>query len=274
MKNKLTRLAGVTLIAGMTVVGAGAQTQTPAPAKPGATTTHHATTHPAATTVHRSLLNPASLNQKAPDVYKAKFTTTKGDFVVEVTRAWSPIGADRFYNLVKNGFFTDVEFFRVVPGFVVQFGISGNPKIATVWSNANIADDPVMQSNKRGFITFAKTGAPNSRATQVFINLGDSTFLDSQGFSPFGQVTEGLDVVEKFDSEYGDNPTPHQDEITTQGNAYLKKTFPKLDSIKTAAIIFPAPATAPAAKKPAGTSTTAKPAAAKPKPPASTPPSQ
>ena len=164
---------------------------------------------------------------------------------------------------------------------MVQFGINGNPKIATVWSNANIQDDPVVQSNKRGYLTYAKTGAPNSRSTQVFVNLGDNTFLDAQGFAPFGQVTEGLDVIEKFDSEYKDQPTGAQDQITNQGNAFLKSNFPNLDSIKTAVIVgAPAAAKKPAtsaAKGPAattkktGSTTTRKPAASKPS--ATTPPS-
>ena len=250
---------GLAALAGLLLAGAGqAQTQS-GTTKKSTSTTHHATTHHAAThgtTVHRSLLNPASLNQKAPDSYKVKFTTTKGDFVIEVTRAWAPIGADRFYNLVKNGFFTDVEFFRVVPDFVVQFGISGNPKIAAAWSNANIKDDPVVQSNLRGYITYAKTGAPDSRSTQVFINLNDrNAMLDAQGFAPFGKVVEGMDVVDKLYSGYGEQITQLQDQIAQQGDAFLKKNFPDLDSIKTAVIESPAPAarakTATATHKPA-----------------------
>lgn len=213
-------------------------------------TTHH-TTH-TTTAVHRSLMNPASLNQKAPDTYKAKFTTTKGDFVVEVTRAWAPLGADRFYNLVKNGFYNNVELFRVVPGFVVQFGISGDPKIAAPWSHANIPDDPVTQSNKQGTITYATAG-PNTRTTQVFINLGDNSRLDGQGFAPFGQVVEGMDVIAKLDSEYADQPTGAQDQIEAKGNEFLKASFPNLDVIKAAAIVAPAPVTM--AKKPAAAST-------------------
>ena len=259
-------------LAGLLLGGAGqAQTQ-PSTTKKSTSTAHHAVTHPA---VHRSLLDPASLNQKAPDSYKAKFTTTKGDFVIEVTRAWAPIGADRFYNLVKNGFFTDVEFFRVVPDFVVQFGINGNPKIAAAWSNANLTDDPVVQSNQRGYITYAKTGAPNSRSTQVFINLNDrNAGLDGQGFAPFGKVVEGMDVVDKLYSGYGEQVTNLQDQIAQQGNAFLKKSFPELDSIKTAVIESPAPAagakSTTTAKKPAATGTK-KPAASTQKPAATTP---
>ena len=246
MKTNLV-IVGVSVAIALAVGPAGAQSQSQ-PSKKPASTTHHAAAH---APTHRSLLEPASLNQKAPATYKAKFTTTKGDFVVEVTRAWAPIGADRFYNLVKNGFYNNVELFRVVPGFVVQFGISGDPKISAPWSHANLADDSVTQSNKHGTITYAMAG-PNTRTTQVFINLGDNSRLDSQGFAPFGEVIEGMDVIEKFDSEYADQPTGTQDQIETKGNAFLKATFPNLDVIKTA-VIVPAPAAAgtPAAKKPA-----------------------
>lgn len=194
-----------------------------------------------------SLLDPASLNQKAPEVFKAKFTTTKGDFVVQVTRAWAPLGADRFYNLVENGFFTNVVFFRVVTGFVVQFGINGDPKIASAWSHANIQDDPVKQSNKRGTLTFA-TGGPNTRTTQIFINFGDNSALDRQGFSPFGEVVDGMEVVNKLYSGYGEQVTNLQGEIEAQGNDFLKVRFPNLDSIKSAVVV-----PAAAAKKPAAT---------------------
>jgi peptidyl-prolyl cis-trans isomerase A (cyclophilin A) len=262
----MRKLLGVAVclavLAGWASLSARSQSQAPSQSSTGttatkkSTTTHHVATHPA---VHRSLLDPASLNQKAPDAYKVKFTTTKGDFTIEVTRAWAPLGADRFYNLTKNGFFTDVEFFRVVPDFVVQFGINGNPKIASVWSTANINDDPVTQSNLRGYITYAKTGAPNSRSTQVFINLNDrNSGLDGQGFAPFGKVVDGMDVVDKLYSGYGEQITQLQDQIAQQGNPFLKKNFPELDSIKTAVIVSPAPAagakTATAAKKPASTS--------------------
>lgn len=209
----------------------------------------HRTTHAA---VHRSLLKPASLNQKAPATYKAKFTTTQGVFVVEVTRAWAPLGADRFYNLVKNGFFTDASFFRVISGFMVQFGLSAKPAISAVWSHAVIPDDPVTQSNKRGYVTFATAG-PNTRTTQIFINYGDNSRLDSEGFAPFGQVIEGMDVVDKLYSGYGEGAPqgggPDQALVEAKGKAYLDADFPKLDSIKTA-VIVPATRAAPA-KKPA-----------------------
>lgn len=268
MKKFLAGSASLVVAACLFTIAGRGQSQSTTSTKKA--TTHHTTTHPA---VHRSLLDPSSLNQTAPATFKAKFTTTKGDFVVEVTRAWAPLGADRFYNLVKNGFYNNCELFRVVPGFVVQFGISGDPKISAPWSHANIADDPVTQSNKPGTITYAIAG-PNTRTTQVFINFGDNSRLDGQGFAPFGTVVEGMDVVGKFDSEYDDQPTQAQGQIESQGNTFLKATYPNLDVIKTAAIVSPA---APAAKKPAstttkkaGTTTTKKPAA---KAPASSSPS-
>jgi peptidyl-prolyl cis-trans isomerase A (cyclophilin A) len=153
---------------------------------------------------------------------------------VEVTRSLAPNGADRFYNLVKSGYFKDLGFFRVVPGFMVQFGIHGDPKVAAAWRGANIQDDPVKGSNTRGTITFATAG-PNTRTTQLFINYGNNTFLDSQGFSPFGKVTDGMDVVDKINAEYGEKP--FQPRVQEEGNAYLKKEFPNLDYIKSATIV-------------------------------------
>lgn len=186
-----------------------------------------------------ALLHPTSLNAKAPDVYQVRFTTTKGDFVVQITRAWAPLGADRFYNLVKHGFFNDAAFFRVVPGFIIQFGIGPDPAVNAAWENASIKDDPVTQSNLKGTITFAQTQVPNSRSTQLFINLADNPGLDhsGQGFMPFGKVTSGMDVVQKLYSGYGERPD--QDSITKQGKAYLDKNFPNIDSIKSATIIAP-----------------------------------
>jgi peptidyl-prolyl cis-trans isomerase A (cyclophilin A) len=181
------------------------------------------------------LTAPSKLTEKAPDTFKVRFDTTKGAFTVEVTRADSPNGADRFYNLVKSGYFKDIAFFRVVPGFMVQFGIHGDPKIAGAWREANIPDDAVKSSNTRGMLTFAKTGMPNSRSTQLFINFGNNTFLDGQGFSPFGKVTDGMDVVDKINSDSGERPD--QMRIQTEGNAYLKKSFPNLDYIKSATIV-------------------------------------
>ena len=201
-----------------------------------------------------NLLNPASLKAKAPDVFKAQFTTTKGDFVVEVHRDWSPHGADRFYNLVKAGFFDGVAFFRVVPGFMAQFGVSSKPAVAKAWENANIPDDPVMSSNKRGFITYAMSSLPNSRSTQLFINFKDNTGLDGQHFAPFGQVISGMEVVDMLSSGYGDMPAmggkgPDPDKIEAEGDAYLVKNFPMIDKIKMAKILPAEPAAAPADKK-------------------------
>ncbi len=179
------------------------------------------------------LRTPAALKETAPATYKAAFDTSAGRFVVEVHRDWAPKGADRFYNLVKNGFYDGDRFFRVVPNFMVQFGLNGDPNIQGVWRNANITDDPVKESNKRGYITFATAG-PNTRTTQVFINFKDNTGLDRQGFAPFGQVVEGMDVVDKINAQYREEP--NQAMIQSQGNAYLQKNFPKLDYVKKASI--------------------------------------
>jgi len=203
---------------------------------------------PAKTAVNPALLNPAALKAKAPETFKAQFTTTKGDFIVEVHRDWAPFGADRFYNLVKNGFYNDASFFRVVPGFVAQFGMSASPAVNKVWQNASIKDDQVKVGNKRGNLVFAATQAPNSRTTQIFINFKDNVALDTQGFAAFGTVIDGMDVVDRLYSGYGDNG-PDQGLISSEGKAYLDKSFPKLDSVKTARIL-PGAAAAPAAKKP------------------------
>jgi peptidyl-prolyl cis-trans isomerase A (cyclophilin A) len=200
-----------------------------------------------------SLLNPATLKAQAPDVYKVKFATAKGDFVVQVTRTWSPLGADRFYNLVKNGFYNGAAFFRIVPGFVVQFGLSPDPAVSKAWREAKIADDPVSQSNHRGYLSFATAG-PGTRTTQVFINLVDNARLDSMGFSPFGQVIEGMDLIDKLNAEYGEQPD--QGRIEAEGRSYLEKSFPRLDIIKSAVILTaaaaqPTPHPTAATKKPA-----------------------
>jgi peptidyl-prolyl cis-trans isomerase A (cyclophilin A) len=197
-----------------------------------------------------ALMTPSKLTEQAPANYDVKFVTTKGDFTVHVVRSLAPLGADRFYNLVKHGFYDDCTVFRVVPGFVIQFGISGTPKISSVWQNANIKDDVVNGSNKKGTITFAMAG-PNTRTTQVFISLGNNAALDSQGFAPFGQVTQGMSVVESLYGGYADQPTGRQGEISTQGNAYLKQNFPKLDSIISATIVGSGMAHHPATHTPA-----------------------
>ena len=182
------------------------------------------------------LMDPAKLTAKAPETFKAKFDTTKGTFVIDVHRAWSENGADHFYNLVKNGYYDGVKFFRVVPGFVVQWGIHGDPSIASKWLKANIPDDAVKESNKRGFVTFAKSGAPNSRSVQLFINLADNVRLDGMGFAPFGKVAEGMDVVDKLYGGYGEGLRELQGRIADEGNAFLEKNYPQLDAIKKATI--------------------------------------
>lgn len=184
--------------------------------------------------------DPAKLTEKAPNTFKAQFDTTKGKIVIEVTRDLAPNGADRFYNLVKSGYFTDIAFFRVISGFMCQFGIHGDPQISAKWRAANIPDDPVKGSNTRGAITFATAG-PNTRTTQLFINFGNNTQLDGMGFSSFGKVVEGMDVVDKIFSGYGEGAPsgmgPNQGRIQMQGNAYLKKDYPDLDYIKSATIV-------------------------------------
>jgi peptidyl-prolyl cis-trans isomerase A (cyclophilin A) len=168
-----------------------------------------------------------------PDVYRVNFATSKGDFVVEVTKAWAPLGAERFYRLVQRKFFDNERFFRVVSGFIVQFGISGDPAVAAAWKNRTIKDDQVKTTNARGTITFATAG-PNTRTTQLFINFANNRGLDSQGFSPFGKVVSGMEVVDSLYAGYGENPD--QTMIEARGNAYLQAKFPKLDFIKTARI--------------------------------------
>jgi len=186
------------------------------------------------------LKQPATLKETAPATYKVNFDTSAGVFVVEVTRDWAPHGADRFYNLVKHGFYDNTRFFRVVSGFMVQFGISGDPATSSVWRSAQIPPDNVKQQNRRGYITFAMAGSPDTRTTQVFINFADNTNLDAQGFAPFGRVVSGMNVVDKLFSGYGEGAPggrgPNQGRIHSGGNPYLEKEFPKLDYIKTATI--------------------------------------
>jgi peptidyl-prolyl cis-trans isomerase A (cyclophilin A) len=237
MRAILPLLIGAATLLAQTPPAAKAPTKAPAPAAPSA-----------------RLLNPALAKAKAPDLFRVKFTTTKGDFVVEVSRDSAPFGADRFYNLVRIGFFTNVSFYRVIAGALIQFGLSPFPAVSKAWSTAPIHDDPVKLHNVAGTLTFAKTGAPNSRTTQFFINLADNTPYDSDGFTPIGKVTDGMDVVKSLYSGYGEMAEqpggrgPSQQKTTSEGKPYLDKNFPLLDSIKSATIIFPEPA-APAAKK-------------------------
>jgi peptidyl-prolyl cis-trans isomerase A (cyclophilin A) len=260
-KGREMKIIAGALLAGMLacVPHAAAQapaSQAPGQAKPSTAAKSGATAHPgvaaARSTYDHTLLRPTLLREKAPDTYQVKFTTTKGDFVVTVTRSWAPIGADRFYNLVKHHFFDNASFFRAIKDFMVQFGISAYPPVSSAWSKATIKDDPVAKSNLKGFITFATAGA-DTRTTQVFINLVDNARLDASGFSPFGQVTDGMNVVESLYTGYGEGAPggagPSQDDIEKQGKAYLDKGFPQLDSIKTAAFVgIPAPASKPKPK--------------------------
>ena len=194
----------------------------------------------AASKVNPALLAPAKAKEKAPATFQVKFVTTKGNFVVKSVRAWAPKGVDRFYNLVKLGYYDDIAFFRVIDGFMAQFGIHGDPKVSAAWRTARIEDDPVKKSNTRGMVTFAMAG-PNSRTVQLFINYGDNSRLDGQGFAPIGEVVEGMDVVDKLYSGYGEGAPrgrgPSQARIQREGNGYLRKEFPKLDYIKSATLL-------------------------------------
>jgi peptidyl-prolyl cis-trans isomerase A (cyclophilin A) len=248
--------------------GAAGLAQTPPPAAPKTPTAAPKTQASPAKTAPavprpNPLLNPAGLKAIAPPLFQVKFSTTHGDFVVEVHRDWAPLGADRFYNLVRNRFFTNAAFFRVVPNFVVQFGLPADPAITKAWVNAAIKDDPVTQSNKRGNVVFATAG-PGTRTTQLFINLRDNGPLDGQGFAPFGTVIEGMDIVDGIYSGYGQ--TPDQTRITNEGKAYLDKNFPKIDSIKSAVVVAPAPPTGAPKKAPSPSPTAPKTASAAPAP--------
>jgi peptidyl-prolyl cis-trans isomerase A (cyclophilin A) len=182
----------------------------------------------------------APLDAASPESFRVKFVTTKGDFTVEVTRAWAPRGADRFYRLVTDGYFKDIRFFRVLPGFMAQFGMSGDPALNAKMDSLQLPDDPVTQSNKRGMVTFATAG-PNTRSSQFFINYRDNASLDLQGFSPFGSVVNGMKVVDALYGGYGEGAPngagPSQDSIRIKGNEYLRRAFPKLDYIKSATIV-------------------------------------
>ena len=235
----------ILILATLSIVFSAAA-QTPSPNNPPAKTA--GAELPANTRLARfdpALLQPANLRAKAPDVYEVKFVTTAGDFGIKVTRAWAPNGADRFYNLILHHFYDGAAFFRVLPGFMAQFGLSAYPEVSRAWDKANINDDPVVQSNHRGFITYAMAG-PNTRTTQVFINYGNNERLDKDGFAPFGVVTGGMEVVEKLYSGYGEGAPggrgPDQGLIGNQGREYLEKMFPKLDTIKSASLVPTQPA--------------------------------
>jgi len=184
------------------------------------------------------LLHPTAemLSERAPDTVRVRFETSKGPFVVEAYRDWAPNGVDRFYQLARAGFYDGDRFFRVLTGFMAQFGLNGEPEIESAWRTASLADEPVKQSNLRGYVTFTRESGPNSRYTMVFINYKDNSYLDADGFAPFGQVVSGMEVVEKLYSGYGRQNVPDQRRIKSDGNAYLTAEYPKLDFIKTAQI--------------------------------------
>jgi peptidyl-prolyl cis-trans isomerase A (cyclophilin A) len=191
---------------------------------------------------HPGLQEPGLANDRAPDDFRVRFETTRGPFIVAVTREWAPLAADRFYNLVQLGYFEDAGFFRVIPGFVAQFGISGDPKISARWKDATIPDDPVRAQNLRGYLSFAMSG-PHSRTTQLFINLANNVRLDRVGFAPFGRVVEGIEVVDLLYAGYGEGSPrgrgPAQDLIYSEGNRYLREEFPRLDFVVTATMQEP-----------------------------------
>ena len=194
--------------------------------------------------INRILYFPDRLVETAPEAFQVRFETTAGDFVVDVTRSWAPNGADRLYNLVKNGYYEGVYFYRVIGGFMAQFGMHGEPQVQVRWSQANIVDDSVVASNTRGTVTYAM-GGPNTRTTQLFINFGDNSRLDRDGFAPVGRVSEGMDVVDLIHSGYGEladfgGTGPRAYNISSQGNQYLADNFPDLDHIITATIVEPA----------------------------------
>jgi peptidyl-prolyl cis-trans isomerase A (cyclophilin A) len=240
------RIAVLACVASVFSSAAWAQTPSPAPDKKPSVESKA----PAAKAApfDPALLQPATLKEKAPAEYAVKFETTAGVFTIKVTRAWSPNGADRFYNLVQHHYYDGAAFFRVLTGFMAQFGLSPYPEVNQAWEHANIKDDPLVQSNHRGFVTFATAG-PNTRTTQIFINFGNNEGLDHQGFTPFGVVTDGMDVVDKLYSSYGEGAPegrgPNQSLVGNRGRVYLEKYFPKLDTISSATIV-PVAASAPA----------------------------
>lgn len=178
----------------------------------------------------------------SPDRYRVRFRTSCGAFTVEVHREWAPRGADRFYELATSGFFEQVRFFRVIEGFMAQFGISGSPAVSARWREAPIEDDPVVASNTRGRVSFASAG-PNTRTTQLFINFGDNAALDAHGFAPVGEVVDGMEIVDRIHSGYGEGAPrgsgPSQPRIHNEGNAYLMSEFPDLDYIEGVEVIDP-----------------------------------
>jgi peptidyl-prolyl cis-trans isomerase A (cyclophilin A) len=242
MKSRFALLAVLAAVAVALPACRRAEPPAPTPTPtPVATPTPAVTPTPSAAP-GAALRDPSRATEQAPERFRVRFDTTKGPFVVEVTRAWAPRGADRFYNLVKAGYYDDVAFFRVVSGFMVQFGIHGDPRVSALWREARIPDDPVSQSNTRGMLTYATAG-PDTRTTQLFVNFKDNAFLDSQGFAPFGRVVEGMAVVDSLYAGYGEGAPggmgPDQGRAQAEGNAYLRGSFPKLDFVKTARLAQP-----------------------------------
>ncbi|HVH08607.1 MAG TPA: peptidylprolyl isomerase [Gemmatimonadales bacterium] len=197
---------------------------------------------PKAAAAGGTFATPSLLRERAPARFRARFETSAGVFVIDVHRDWAPLGADRFYNLVKSGYFDGVRFFRVISGFMAQFGIHGDPQVSAAWRDQRIPDDPVIQSNRRSTVTFATAG-PETRTTQLFINYRDNTRLDGMGFAPFGQVVEGMDVVDRLYAGYGEGAPagrgPEQGRIEAEGNAYLAREFPKLDDVRHVSLVAP-----------------------------------
>jgi peptidyl-prolyl cis-trans isomerase A (cyclophilin A) len=245
-----TRFARFVVFLFVATLPAFAQTSTPSTSTKPKSTTSSATAKPASKPSYdRALLKPALLKDKAPDTFQVKFETTRGDFTVTVTRAWAPLAADRFYNLVKHHFYDGARFFRVVPNFVVQFGISAYPPVTAAWDKATFPDESRTQNNARGTLVFAKTAMPNSRTVEIFINLKDNASLNSQGFAPFGAVDDkGMNVVEMMYDQYGDSAGLDQQAMEKGGETYMAAKWPKLDTIRTAYLIG---AAAEAAAKPA-----------------------
>ena len=230
----MLRSSACLLLASLLFASCGAEPTKTAPAGTSQPETASESTAPSA------LLDPSKLTETAPATFKVKFETTQGEFIVEAHREWAPQGADRFFNLVKAGYFQDLAFFRALDGFMAQFGIHGDPQVNAVWQNATIQDDPVVESNTRGKMTFAMAG-PNTRTTQLFINYGNNARLDRMGFPPFAQVISGMESLDAIYKGYGEGAPqgngPNQFMIQSQGNSYLKENFPQLDYIKRASLM-------------------------------------
>lgn len=204
----------------------------------------HAAVQDSAAQGNADFRDPAApaMRQAAPATFRVRFETSAGTFTIAVHRDWAPLGADRFYNLARSGFFDGVRFFRVLPGFVAQFGMHGDAAVSRAWFNQRFPDDPVRHRNARGTVTFATSG-PNSRTTQLFINYGDNVRLDAMGFAPLGEVVEGMEVVDRLYAAYGEGAPqgrgPDQGRIMAEGNTYLERDYPRLDYVKRATVAMP-----------------------------------